>query len=69
MELDVTSPFETVKAFAAEAERAYGRIDVLVNGTGYPAAGPLEELGYVHDAFLLRIPLTNVRVVTTEPKA
>lgn len=48
MELDVTSPFETIKAFAAEAERVYGRIDVLVNGTGYPAAGPLEELGYVH---------------------
>lgn len=45
MELDVTSPFETIKDFAAEAERVYGRIDVLVNGTGYPAAGPLEELG------------------------
>lgn len=47
LELDVTSSFDRIKALAAEAESIYGRVDVVVNNSGFPAVGPLEELGCV----------------------
>jgi NAD(P)-dependent dehydrogenase (short-subunit alcohol dehydrogenase family) len=43
--LDVTSSFDRIKALAAEAEGIYGHVDVVVNNSGFPAVGPLEELG------------------------
>lgn len=45
-QLDTTSSFPTLVQFAKEVIEKYGRVDVLVNNTGYPAVGSLEELGY-----------------------
>lgn len=45
LELDVTSSFERIKEVAALAESIYGRVDVVVNNSGWPAVSPLEELG------------------------
>ncbi|MFD7288718.1 SDR family oxidoreductase [Streptomyces sp. NPDC059863] len=42
-ELDVTS-LESVHAFAQDAQRAYGRIDVLVNNAGVMPLSPMHEL-------------------------
>ena len=47
LKLDVTSSFDRIKALAAEAESIYGHVDVVVNNAGFPAVGPLEELGCV----------------------
>jgi NADP-dependent 3-hydroxy acid dehydrogenase YdfG len=42
-ELDVTS-LESVRAFTEDAQRAYGRIDVLVNNAGVMPLSPVHEL-------------------------
>jgi len=43
LELDVTSPLETLKDIADKAVAIHGRIDVVVNNAGYIAFGALEE--------------------------
>lgn len=45
-QLDTTSSFPKLVEFAQQVIEKYGRLDVLVNNTGYPAVGSLEELGY-----------------------
>ncbi|MHB1862530.1 MAG: SDR family oxidoreductase [Gemmatimonadaceae bacterium] len=37
------STMEGIDAVAAEAERAYGPVDILVNNTGGPPSGPFEQ--------------------------
>lgn len=46
LELDVTSPQETINAVVANAIKLAGPIDVLVNNAGFVAAGSWEDLEY-----------------------
>lgn len=44
IELDVTSPLETLESAAAAAVKIHGRVDVLVNNAAYIEIGALEEI-------------------------
>ena len=43
LELDVTSPLESLHETVKRAVDVYGRIDVLVNNAAYVTIGALEE--------------------------
>ncbi|KAI0265352.1 short chain dehydrogenase [Gloeopeniophorella convolvens] len=43
LELDVTSPLETLHGIAKQAVAIHGHIDVVVNNAGYVAVGAIEE--------------------------
>ncbi|KAK7030979.1 hypothetical protein VNI00_010205 [Paramarasmius palmivorus] len=43
LELDVTSPLETLAEVAKKAISIYGRVDVIVNNAGEMLVGPVEE--------------------------
>ncbi len=63
--LDVTDA-ESIRAAREHVERAYGRIDVLVNNAGYGVTGPMEQV----DADTLRAVLeTNVIGVSETTRA
>jgi NADP-dependent 3-hydroxy acid dehydrogenase YdfG len=43
MDLDVTQPLDEIKAVVKEAQKVYGRIDILLNAAGYVLEGAVEE--------------------------
>lgn len=45
MKFDLTESFESIKKKVEDAERLWGRIDVLVNNAGRTTLGTLEEGG------------------------
>ena len=45
LQLDVTSPFPTIRQAAADAVKIWGRIDVLVHNAGAGMLGIVEEVG------------------------
>lgn len=57
LQLDVTSPVDTITAVARAAVSLWGRVDVLVNNAGFGIAGTFEEGGI--DA-MMHVYRTNV---------
>lgn len=45
--LDLAAGAAAIARAGADAERVYGRVDVLVNNAGYSVLGAVEEIPYV----------------------
>lgn len=63
VEMDVTLP-ESVERGVAEAQRAFGRVDVVVNNAGLPYYGPTEEMGVQDWERILAVNLSSVFLVS-----
>jgi hypothetical protein len=48
LDLDITSPQNTLNEIVAKAISIYGKIDVLLNNAAYVSTGTLEDLEYVY---------------------